>query len=282
MTPQGYCHQICKKSGSNFVYTFYLFGKKRRRALEAFYAFCRQVDDAVDQAETKEKASAALAYWKEELPLLYQGTPRHPIVQALSGVVKDYEIPQKYLEEIVAGCEMDLYKNTFATFEELEDYCFKVASSVGLVCLCLFGVSLDPETKQAAASLGKALQLTNILRDIVTDLERGRVYLPEEDLKKFHVTAEDLRQRAKENLDLLDLFYFEIDRARKFYNEAWQHFPREKKVRRRLIAAFLMGRFYEEILNKISRAPLQVLQTKVRLTKIEKLKIALGEILKCL
>lgn len=278
MTPQSYCHRVCKESGSNFVYTFYLFGKKRRQALEAFYAFCRKVDDAVDQAGPQEKALQGIQYWKEEVKRIYEKRPEHPVGKALTSVVKEYQIPQIYLNEIIAGCEMDLYKKTYATFEELETYCYKVASCVGLVCLRLFGVRIDGQIETAATALGKALQLTNILRDVVTDLRRERVYLPQEDLKHFSVSIEELAKPSPKNLNLLDLLYFEMGRAEAFYKLAWGLFPVAKKERRKMLAALLMGRFYEEILGKISKDPFQIFETKVSLTGKEKLKIALQEL----
>lgn len=282
MTPQKYCHEVCQKSGSNFVLTFYLYRKKKRQAFEAFYAFCRKVDDAVDLADSPEKARQAILYWKEEIPILYQGNPRHPVSKALIPVIQQYSIPQKYLAEIVLGCEMDLYKKIYVTFADLEEYCFRVASCVGLVCLHLFGVPLTESTQQAGIALGKALQMTNILRDIVTDLGRERIYIPQEDLKQFGVTVFDLAHPSQKNLALLDLLYFEIERGRNFYRQAWQRFPKEKKERRKLLAAFLMGRFYEALLDKMAKDPLQIFQTKVRLTGVEKAKILIDELLRWL
>ncbi|OGQ05991.1 MAG: hypothetical protein A3F82_05315 [Deltaproteobacteria bacterium RIFCSPLOWO2_12_FULL_44_12] len=279
MNPQKLCHQVCKKSGSNFVYTFYLLGRKKRLALEVFYAFCREVDDSVDKAVSFEQAKEKLRFWRQEVLQIYEGHPKHLISKALSQVVRDYKIPKQYLEEIIAGCEMDLTKKNYATFQELEVYCYKVASCVGLVCLHIFGVPLTPELKEGAITLGKALQLTNILRDIVTDLGRERIYLPQEDLKKFSVTLQDLSGNAKDNLNLYDLLYFEMERARNFYKAAWKAFPRPGKLRRQMIAAFLMGKTYEALLSKISRNPLAVFKEKVSLGFGEKLKIALKEIL---
>lgn len=282
MTPQDYCRRVCKKSGSNFVLSFYLFGPKRRRALEAFYAFCRKVDDAVDLASSPEKARQQIAFWKEEIGRIYQGHPQHPVGLALKPVVAAYSVPQRYLEEIVAGCEMDVTKQNYATFAELETYCYRVASCVGLVSLHLFGVELTEATQEAGIALGKALQLTNILRDVVTDLRRERVYLPEEDLRRFQISARDLDHPDPGNLNLFDLLYFEIERARGFYNQAWSGFPKRGRDRRRLIAAFCMGRVYEALLDKIAQDPIRIFKEKVRLSTVEKLKIAGREILQCL
>lgn len=274
MDPQKYCHDICKKSGSNFVTSFYLLGKKRRGALEAFYAFCRLLDDSVDEASNPEIARQKIQFWRDEVYLIYNGHPRHMVSQALIPVVKEFEISKKYFEEIVKGCEMDLIKKTYASFRELEEYCFRVASCVGLVSLHIFGVPLLVTTEQGAIALGKALQLTNILRDIVSDLRRERIYIPQEDLKHFEVSPADLSGKSGDDLNRVDLLYFEIARARQFFKEAWDAFPKTPQAKRQLIAANLMGRFYEAILNKIEKDPLVVFQGKVSLTKGEKFKIA--------
>lgn len=273
--PQKYCRQICKKSGSNFVYAFYLLGRDRRLAMEVFYAFCRLVDDCVDEAPTSEQAREKLKFWRGEIPKIYQGDGQHTVSKALGPVVKKYQIPQRYLEEIVAGCEMDLVKKSYATFQELEQYCFRVASCVGLVSLRIFGVAPSAETDAAGASLGVALQLTNILRDIATDLKRGRIYLPQEDLQRFRVPIENLNNPSRDNLNLIDILYCEIERARAYFSQAWNLFPKWGRQRRRLIAAMLMGKFYEALLDKISRDPMSVFRNKIRLTGTQKLKIAL-------
>lgn len=280
MTPQDYCRRVCKKSGSNFVFSFYLFGRRRRQALEAFYAFCRKVDDAVDLAETPDKAIRQIAFWKEEVGRLANGIPEHPVGLALKPLVEAYDIPLQYLQEIVAGCEMDVTKKSYETFAELETYCYRVASCVGLVCLRLFGVSPTHPAEQAAMALGKALQLTNILRDIVTDLRRERIYIPREDLDRFSIRPADLANPDPANLNLFDLLYFEIERATGFYQAAWNLFPKRGKERRRLAAAFSMGRSYETLLDKIAQNPLRVFEEKVCLSGLEKLKIAGQEVMR--
>lgn len=280
MTPQSYCREVCKKSASNFVYTFYLFGRRRRRALQAFYAFCRLVDDSVDQAPSLESALEAIRFWKAEVIRLYEGKPSHPVTHALLEAMRLFPIPREHLQGIVEGCEMDLTRKAYATFEELESYCYRVASCVGLVCLPLFGVAPSGAVVRGACALGKALQLTNILRDIASDWKRGRCYIPQEDLQKFRVAAKDLPNPARENLNLTELLYFEIGRARDFFEEAWDSFPLFGNARRRLLAARLMGRFYEAILNKISRDPLRVFREKVGLTAGEKIRIAAREVFK--
>lgn len=248
--------------------------------MEVFYAFCRIVDDSVDEAPNREEAGKQICFWRGELHEIYGGHPTHPVSQALQPVVQAFAIPKIYLQEIVSGCEMDLVRGTYETFSDLEDYCFRVASCVGLVSLPIFGVAVTPHTKHGAIALGKALQLTNILRDIPSDLKRGRVYLPQEELKKFGVTREAL-EKGDDNLDLLDLLYFEIGRARGCFKEAWELFSSVPTVeRKKMLAAVLMGRFYEAILDKISHDPLAVFRGKVALSAGEKLKIAGVEIFK--
>lgn len=278
MTPEATCRKICKKSGSNFVYAFYLVGSKKRRALEAFYAFCRVVDDTVDEATSTEKARGGLKFWLGEIEKMVAGRPTHPVGIALSPALKQFEIPSEYLKEIVAGCEMDLDKKSYATFDELELYCYRVASCVGLVCLHIFGVAQNPNIREAGIALGKALQITNILRDIRTDFARGRVYLPQEDLKTFGLHPEDLSNSTQSNLNLIELMYCEMDRAKSFFKTAWNGFPLAGPPRRKILPATLMGRFYETILNKISRDPLIVFRKKVSLSWMEKMDIAAKEI----
>lgn len=251
MTPQQYCRNICQQSGSNFVYTFWLFGRERREGLEAFYAFCREVDDAVDEASNTMAAQVALGHWRQEVEKIYQKSPQSPVGLALLPAVEQFQIPKKYLDEIITGCEMDLTKKSYANFAELEEYCFRVASCVGLVSLYIFGVELTAQTEQAGIALGKALQLTNILRDVVADEKMGRTYLPQKDVAGA------------------------IKRARNFYREAWQNFPKEKAERRKLVAAFVMGRMYEAILDKIEKEPTAIWHRKISLTKWGKIRIAL-------
>lgn len=278
MTPQQYCKRVCKRSGSNFVLTFYLLGAKKRRAMEAFYAFCREVDDAVDEAPNEQKAKENIRFWKEEVPLLYQGKPRHLVTQAIKPILSNFQIPQEYLSEIVLGCEMDISHKTYATFAELERYCYRVASCVGLASLIICGVPLTPRTKEAGIALGKALQITNILRDIRSDLGRGRLYLPQEDLEQCGVAINDLNGRNPNPLNLMEFFYHEIERAQNFFKEAWKKFPASKKERRKILAPLLMGKIYEAILDKISRDPMRVFQEKIKLSGLEKLEIAGKEI----
>lgn len=273
-----YCRYICKKSGSTFVATFCFFKKEKRENLEAFYAFCRLVDDCVDEAQNTEEAANALQFWKDEIPLLYQQHPRHPVSKALLPIIQKLQIPERYFEEIVLGCEMDLHKKEYETYSELDLYCYRVASSVGLILLYLFNAPRSNTLEKGGIALGKALQLTNILRDILEDLKRGRVYFPKEEMTRFQIRGEDFSWYPENpSLNFFDFLYFQIDRAKSFFNEAWENFPRSKKERRPLFAAMLMGRFYEKLLFKIEKDPLEIFSKRITLSKMEKLKIFFRE-----
>jgi len=273
MDPQQHCRRICRQSRSNFVKTFYVLPRHRRHGFEAFYAFCRLVDDAVDEAPTNDEARRQLDFWSNEIECLYADRPTHPVAAALAPVVKRFAIPRDYLDAILAGCRMDLEQMSYQSFEDLKKYCYRVASCVGLVCLHLFEVPLTVPTKQAAIDLGFAVQLTNIIRDIRPDLQRGRVYLPQEDLQLFNVPTEQLSEQHPSSARIIELIRFEMARARNFYDQAWQGFPNEGREKRQLIAATLMGKIYEKLHAKIVADPIRVLQEKISLTTWQKLGI---------
>ena len=273
MTPENYCREICKKSGSNFVYSFYLLPKKRREGLEAFYAFCRLIDDVVDQQKGVAEAKRELTAWREELDRIYHGNPLHLVGKALAPVVLRLKIPKEYFLEIIQGCEMDLTQKEYSSFADLDRYMYRVASCVGIVSLYLFEVLVDERNREMAIAMGKALQLTNIVRDIVEDLSRGRVYLPQEDLKRFGVEIADLRGNEVKKMMLLDLLYFELDRTKHFFRISWKLFPKNREERKKMIAAEAMGRIYERLHQKISRNPKEIFKKKVRISFWEKLKI---------
>ena len=270
MTPQQYCHDICKKSGSNFVRTFYLLERKKRHALEAFYAFCRVVDDIVDESADVTKAREGLQHWRDEIGRLFEGKTEERIGLALFPAIQKYKIPREYFDEILTGCETDLTQRRYETFEALEAYCYRVASCVGLVSLHIFGLELTPQTKAAGIALGKALQLTNILREISSDLRLDRIYLPQDELREYDITENNLKNSNLKNENMLEFLYHQINRAQHFYALAWNGFPTDKKSQRRLLAARLMGKLYQKILSKIARDPLRTFHQKVRLNGLEK------------
>ncbi|MBI4211126.1 MAG: squalene/phytoene synthase family protein [Deltaproteobacteria bacterium] len=253
MNPQSYCENICKQSGSNFLYAALFLKPEQRQALHAFYAFCTTVDDAVDSPDSKDRAREYLAFWRLELDRMYVSEPEHQIGLALAPVLKSYGVPKTYLEEIINGCAMDLEKSTYANLSELELYCYRVASCVGLVCLYFFGIAATEQNQKAAIALGKALQITNILRDIKEDAERGRVYLPKGDtnLETYIAIARDYFQKAKSLL------------------------PVDRPEKRKWFPALLMGGAYEALLNEIAKDPSKVYEWRIAISKLKKMWITL-------
>ncbi len=247
------CAQITRRASSNFYYAFMLLPAERRRALHAVYAFCRFVDDIADDASVREPAQM-LERWREELDRVYRGQPARPVSRALAASVTRFGIPREPFEEIIAGVEMDLLRSRYETFEELKLYCRRVASAVGLICIEIFGYR-NPLTKVYAENLGIAFQLTNILRDVGEDAARGRIYLPLEDLRRFHVEPEEiLRAAFSERFGAL--MHFEATRARSYYNAAEAALTTQDRPS--LLAAEGMRAIYRAILDRIVSADYRV------------------------
>ena len=188
MTPDEYCAEKAAQSGSSFYYSFRLLAPARRRAITALYAYCREVDDVVDEVSDPDVARAKLAWWRSEVERIYGGTPQHPVAIALQDAVRRYRLPKEHLLRVIDGMQMDLEKTRYRTFAELEDYCDHVAGVVGLLSAEIFGYQ-DARTRDYAQKLGVAFQLTNIIRDVGEDARRGRIYLPQEDLDRFGVAG---------------------------------------------------------------------------------------------
>ena len=193
MNPARFVSRLTRKSRSNFFYAFLLLPRAQREAIFAVYAFCRIVDDAVDEGADRGAQRAELARWREEIARVWgAGEPQHPAAQRLREAVRRFPIPREALEEIIAGVEMDLDVASYETFKDLYPYCYRVASAVGLCSIAIFGYS-DPRAQDYAINLGVALQLTNILRDVQVDARIGRVYLPQVLLRRFGVSPDELR-----------------------------------------------------------------------------------------
>jgi len=262
--------QVTAKSGSNFALAFFFLPRERREGITHFYALSRLIDDAVDDHPAEEGARL-LQYWREEIALCYDGTPRHPVTLEMQGTIRRFDIPKRYLDLLVEGCEMDLKKNRYESFQDLYQYCFRVAGVIGLICMKIFGLSGDL-AEQAAEELGIALQLTNILRDVKADSQIGRVYLPQEDLKLYKIAEADLHA-GKLSPNMKRMLKLTADRAQYYFDLA---FTKMKKLPRRpLIAAWIMGRVYRDILRKIRKKDYDVFAQKVRVSKPKKLAIAL-------
>jgi len=271
------CATLARRSGSNFFYSFLFLARGKREAIYALYAFCRTVDDAVDQgAGPPGDQRRILADWRAELRRAYEGHPTQPITIHLAQVVRAYPIQRQHLEAILDGVEMDIYKRRYATFDELFEYCYRVAAAVGLACIEIFGYT-DPRARDYAVNLGVALQLTNIIRDLRTDAERGRIYLPLDELRRFGYSEEDLLH-GRYTRAYLELMRFQADRTHAYYRAARATLPRID--RRRLTAAEIMGVTYRALLRAIEAEDFRVFDQRVRLSAPRKLALALGAYLR--
>ncbi len=265
------CSTLTKRSRSNFYYAFLFLPRAQRGAIYALYAFCRTVDDIVDLGTNSQIQRKELGRWRQEVARCYEGGAEEPVARRLAQVVKVFPIPREVLEEIIAGVEMDLDRTTYETFEELYPYCYRVAGAVGLCCVEIFGYT-DPRAKEYAVNLGIALQMTNILRDLRSDIERGRLYLPQEDLRRFGVSREAL-ELGRYTEAFVELMRFEAERAREFYKRAWAALPRADA--KRLFAAEIMGRIYYALLEAIEARDFRVFDSPVTVPVSTKVAIAL-------
>jgi len=255
---------------TNFGVAFALLPTPQREAIRAVHAWSRALDDGVDEESDQERARARLEHWRRDLEALYDGTPLERVTLALRRHVDRFRIPRAYFEELVAGVEMDLTHAGYATFADLRCYCYRVASVVGLICLRIFG---EPEERAGtyAENLGLALQLTNIVRDVGSDLDRGRIYLPADELQSFGYDEEMLRRRER-NGAFRRLMEHQAERARSFFEVA----EREARGldRRRLLAAEIMGRVYRRLLERIEASDFDVFSHEVRVPTLERVWIA--------
>ena len=252
---------------TSFYYSFLVLPPRKRNAIVAVWDFCRAVDDAVDEAPGDREAEARLAVWRDELAACFSDTthvvPRTSQGRNLQPYIREFRLPRNAFEDLIAGVEMDLARTRYASFDELATYCQHVASAVGLVCVEIFGYR-DPASREYAVKLGMALQLTNIIRDVASDLARDRIYLPGEDLSRFSVTEADLRAGVVTPA-IYQLLQFECDRARRLYEAAAVVLP--KVDRRSLLAAEIMGSIYFEILRRIERADFEVFTSRIRVPR---------------
>ena len=263
-------YRITKESNSNFYYSFLSLPVEKRKALYSIYALCRCLDDVADKSDNRLEASESLQRWTAEIINLYNGIPSHPVTVELKPYIDKYGIPQKYFLELIKGVEMDLTINRYGTFDELHKYCYRVASVVGLICAEVFGYK-NAETLGYAVDLGIAMQLTNILRDIKSDAEMGRIYLPTEDLMKFNYTETELFS-SQYNTAFVELMKFETQRARDLYKRAEKTLPRED--RKSMVAGEIMRAIYSRILSKIEASNYNVYSSPPQLSKLQKIYIA--------
>ena len=274
MTPEQYVQQKAARSGSSFYYAFLFLPPRRRLAITAFYAFCREVDDVVDEATELSVAGAKLAWWQQEVAVAFGGAPSHPVMRALMPMTKEFGIEQAHLEAVIRGCRVDLEQNRFIDFPALSGYCHLVAGVVGEVACNIFGRQL-PQTVDYAHRLGLAMQLTNIIRDVGDDARRGRIYLPISELQQFGVKAHELlaRQRPWGYSDRFTaLMSFQAQRAHRLFDEAFALLPPEDRPRQR--PGLMMANIYRNLLREIEAQGFQVLHQRTSLTPLRKLWIA--------
>ncbi|MEO7760673.1 MAG: presqualene diphosphate synthase HpnD [Casimicrobiaceae bacterium] len=270
MTPDDYCQQRAAHSGSSFYYSFLFLPPERRRAITALYAFCREIDDVVDNAGEASVARTKLAWWRGEIAQMYAGTPSHKVTQALLPSLSAYSLPIEHFIAIIDGMQMDLDQSRYIDFEALRIYCHRAAGVVGLLAAPIFGMT-NPQTLQYAQKLGLALQLTNIIRDVGEDARRGRIYLPQSELSEFGVsTASILRGDYAPGFEAL--MTYQIKRACAQYDDALALLPAEDRRAQR--PGLIMGAIYRTLLDEIADERGRVLHQRIALTPLRKLWIA--------
>ena len=270
MTPEKYCQQKAAQSGSSFYYSFLFLPPERRRAITALYAFCREVDDVVDETSDAQVARVTLDWWRKEVAQMLAGQPGHPVTQALQPHLQAFDIRGEHLLAVIDGMEMDLTQTRYLDFVALDRYCWHVASVVGLMSARIFGYS-DERTLQYAEKLGLAFQLTNIIRDVGEDARRGRIYLPVSELQQFGVPASDILN-AKHSERFEALMRFQTERAQRYYDEALALLPAQDRRPQR--AGLIMAAIYRALLVEIERDGFRVLQHRISLTPLRKLWLA--------
>jgi phytoene synthase len=270
MTPQDYVQQKAAASGSSFYYAFLFLPKDRRAAITAFYAFCREVDDVVDEVADASVAASKLAWWQKEVQQAFAGQPSHPVMQALMPHTRSYGITAQQLLAVIEGCQMDLQQTRYLDWPGLQHYCHLVAGVVGEVAARIFGQTQE-QTTQYAHKLGLAFQMTNIIRDVGEDAMRGRIYLPVDELQRFEVKAQELLQRQYSDR-FTALMRFQVERAHALYDEALALLPAAD--RRSQKPGLMMASIYRTLLREIETSGFQVLHQRIGLTPLRKLWLA--------
>jgi len=270
MTPDQYCQEKAAKSGSSFYYSFLFLPPHKRRAITALYAFCREVDDVVDECSDASIARTKLAWWRKEIADTFAGLPHHPVGLALVPVIRDFDLPAELFGEIIDGMEMDLSQTRYADFKSLHLYCYRVAGVVGELAAVIFGYQ-DRNTLKYAHDLGLAFQLTNIIRDVGEDARRGRIYLPLDELERFGVTPADILN-SRETDNFRRLMEFQFERAQGYYQQAMSELPAgDRKTQR---TGLIMAAIYRTLLDEIRQDGYRVLNQRISLTPLRKLWIA--------
>jgi len=271
MTPQQYCEEKTAKSGSSFYYSFMFLPKDRREAITALYAFCREVDDIADECTDFTIAQTKLNWWRTEIESLYEGKPQHPVSKALLNPIKTYQLDTEHFIEVIDGMEMDLKFNRYEDFKQLQLYCYRVASVVGLLTAQILGFS-NRKTLKYAHDLGMAFQLTNIIRDVGEDARRNRIYLPLDELAQFKVTEDDILH-SRESDAVKNLLDHQIERAETYYDRALRELPAEDRKNQRV--GLMMAAIYRTLLREIKVDGAQkVLNSRTSLGALRKILLA--------
>jgi phytoene synthase len=270
MTPQDYVQQKAAASGSSFYYAFLFLPPHRRAAITAFYAFCREVDDVVDEVQDPSVAAQKLHWWQMEVQSSFAGNAQHPVMKALIPLTADFGITAQHLQDVIAGCQMDLNQTRYLDFASLQRYCHLVAGVVGEVAARIFGQSQE-ETTHYAHQLGLAFQLTNIIRDVGEDALRGRIYLPVNELQQFEVSAKDILDR-RDSLAFQALMAFQYERAQRLYEQALAALPQADWRSQK--PGLMMASIYRTLLVEIQAAGFPVLRQRVALTPLRKFWLA--------
>ncbi len=270
MTPQEYVQQKTAASGSSFYYAFMFLPAQRRAAITAFYAFCREIDDVVDDAVDPGVAASKLAWWQAEVAQAFAGKPSHPVLLALMPIAADYKIEESHLQAVIEGCQMDLNQTRYLDYPGLQRYCHLVAGVVGEVAANIFGQT-QAATTLYAHKLGLALQLTNIIRDVGEDARRGRIYLPMSEMQLFEVKAHEVLKGVYSER-FTALMQFQARRAQGLYDEALALLPAAD--RRSQKPGLMMASIYRTLLTEIEHEKFQVLHQRISLTPLRKLWLA--------
>jgi phytoene synthase len=266
-----YCQELTRREAKNFYYGFALLPRPKRRAIYSAYAFARQCDDIVDADLPRDQAATQIAAYRRTFEESLSGTRDTPVFQALGRTIERYEVPPDHFRDLIAGCEMDLVQTRYASFDDLKEYCRRVASSVGLISIEIFGYKGGEKARRHAADLGIALQLTNILRDIQEDAARGRIYLPLDELEWFGYGPDDLAS-GRITHDFKRLMAFQVDRARHYYDEGRRLLPFLPGRARACVG--VMAGIYSAILDGIARDPAVVFERRLSLSTGQKLALA--------
>lgn len=271
MNPQQYCQEKAAASGSSFYYSFLFLPTAKRQAITALYAFCREVDDIADECQDIQTAYTKLNWWRDEITRLYAGQPQHPVSHALSPAIKQYQLAQELFMEIIDGMQMDLEQDRYQNFSQLQLYCYRVASVVGLLSAEILGYQ-NRKTLKYAHDLGLAFQLTNIIRDVGEDARRGRIYLPLDEMAQFGVSETDILH-GHQSEKIQALMEYQISRAQQLYDKAMSQLPTEDKASQR--TGLIMAAIYRTLLNEIAQDGAQkVLNSRTSLTPLRKLWLA--------